>query len=162
MSDPPRRRRFALGLSPVFSSPYVGRLRSTRRGAESGLIRRAVAAVETAIALPLLVFLVFGSIEIANGIFLAQALSFASYEGAREASRPGATNINVNDRVAQIMQARGIQDYTVTITPTLTQATQRGTMVTVRVQAAMSALSSYNTGLTGERTTFKDVTMVRN
>jgi Flp pilus assembly protein TadG len=125
------------------------------------MLRRAVAAVETAITMPLLVLMVFGSIEVANSIFLAQTLSFASYEGAREAARPGATVSQVNDRVAQIMHARGIFDYSLTITPQLTQTTERGTMMTVRVEAAMSALSTYATGLTSEHMTAQEVSMVK-
>ena len=123
--------------------------------------RRAVAAVEAALTLPLLVLLVFGSIEVANSLFLAQALSFASYEGVREAARPGSTTAQVNARVAEIMTARGINDYTVTITPTLTNATARGTMMTVRVETAMSALSTFNTGVANENMTSQEACMVK-
>jgi len=120
-----------------------------------------VAAVEAAVSLPLLVLLVFGSIELANFIFLTQTLSFASYEGAREAVRPGATVADVNDRVGQIMHARGILDYAVSITPQLTAATPRGTKITVRVETAMGALSTHVTGVTRERMTSKEVSMVK-
>jgi Flp pilus assembly protein TadG len=123
--------------------------------------RRAVAAVEAALTMPLLALLVFGSIEVANSIFLAQALSFASYEGAREAARPGSNTAQVNARVAEVLHARGIQDYSVTITPALTNATARGTMLTVRVETALSALTTNAIGLPSEHMTAQEVSMVK-
>ncbi len=153
--------RPGFGMFRIISAKGKRASTSLRRGEHKSIVRRAVAAVETAITLPLLVLLVFGSIEIANSIFLAQTLSFASYEGAREAVRPGATVAQVNDRIAQIMLSRGIQNYSVSITPQLTAATTRGTMMTVRVEAAMSALSVHSTGLTSEQTTSQEVCMVK-
>lgn len=128
---------------------------------QKGMARRAVAAVEAAITLPLLVLLVFGSIEVANSIFLAQTLSFASYEGAREAARPGATMGQVNDRVAQIMQARGIPNYGVSVTPQLSSSTARGVMITVRVEAPKNALSTHVTGLISGQMMAQQVSMVK-
>lgn len=155
-----RRRSNTALLRIVGVKPMQADVQSRSDGRKS-MVRRAVAAVEAAVSLPLLVLLVFGSIELANSMFLAQTLSFASYEGAREAARPGATVAQVNDRVAQIMHARGIQDYVVTITPQLTQSTARGTKITVRVETAVSALSTHATGLTSEHMTSQEVSMVK-
>jgi Flp pilus assembly protein TadG len=123
--------------------------------------RRAVAAVEAAVSLPLLLLLVFGSIEVSNAIFLTQALSFASYEGAREATRPGSTVASVNQRVAEVLGPRGINQYTVTITPVLTTSTARGTMVTVQVTAPTNSLSTYTSAFTGGGTKTQQVSMVK-
>ncbi len=157
---PPQRKR-TFGLSRILATANNRTFNRPGANKRKSMIRRAVAAVEAAISLPLLLLLVFGSIEIANSIFLAQTLSFASYEGAREAARPGATAAQVNDRVAQIMHARGIYDYSLTITPQPTQTTPRGTMMTVRVETAMSALSTHSTGLTSEHMTAQEVSMVK-
>jgi len=155
------RRKSSFGLFRIVAAKRIRTESKPRRDDGRSMARRAVAAVEAAVSLPLLVLLVFGSIELANSIFLAQTLSFASYEGAREAARPGATVAQVNDRVGQILHARGINDYTVTVTPQLSPATQRGTKITVRVETAMSALSTHATGLTSGRMTSQEVSMVK-
>jgi Flp pilus assembly protein TadG len=124
-------------------------------------VRRAVAAVEAAVSLPLLVLLVFGSMEVANTIFLTQALSFASYEGAREGARPGATTVHVRNRVAEVMNARGITNFNVTVTPALAASTARGTMVTVTVESPANSLSIHSIGLFGGSMKSKQVSMVR-
>jgi Flp pilus assembly protein TadG len=155
------QRKTAMGPIRIVGQKRNPELSERYRVDRKSTLRSAVAAVEAAVTLPLLVLLVFGSIEIANSIFLAQTLSFASYEGAREAARPGATAAQVNDRVAEIMHARGIQNYNVSITPQLSPTTARGTKMTVRVEAAMSALSSHVTGLTSDRMTAQEVSMVK-
>jgi len=127
----------------------------------STVARRGVAAVETAVCLPLLILLVFGAIELSNGIFLTQALSFASYEGAREATKAGATTAHVAARVADVLHARGVHDYSVAITPPLNMQMERGTKITVQVRAPMNALSSISTAITNKRIATQQVTMVK-
>jgi len=125
------------------------------------MLRSGVAAVETAVTLPLLILLVFGAIEVSNGIFLTQALSFASYEGAREATKAGATSAHVAARVADVLHARGVHDYNILITPTLNTQMPRGTQITVQVRAPMNALSSISTAITKQRMASQQVTMVK-
>lgn len=137
------------------------RLRSNSRTAVRVTFRRAVAAVEAAVSLPLLVLLVFGAMEIANTIFLTQALSFACYEGAREGARPGATTTHVRNRVTEVMNARGVTNFNVQVTPALTTSTLRGTMVTVRVEAPANSLSVHSIGFVGGSMKSKQVSMVR-
>lgn len=127
-----------------------------RRGA-----RRAVAAVEAAIALPLLILLVFGAIEVANGIFLTQTLTVAAYEGAREAARPGGTAEQVEERIADVLARRGLAVYSVAIEPAISDSTPRGTAITVEVQAAMNSFAGYSIGILGNRTSSRSACMVR-
>ena len=54
--------------------------------------RRGIAAVELAVCLPVIVLLVFGSIEASSFIFLKQSLNVSAYEGIREAIRVGSNN----------------------------------------------------------------------
>lgn len=103
--------------------------------------RRGVAAAETAVMLPVLVFLVFGSIELANGIYLKQTLTLAAYEGVRSVSWPGATNADAHTRIADVLSARSVSDYEVEIIPEVTLATERATEITVRVSAPGSTYS---------------------
>lgn len=111
--------------------------RSTRAGR-----RRGAAAVETALLLPLLILLAFGSIELSNMIFLKQTLSIAAYEGARAATRPGATAEQANTRVREVLAARKITKYSVNYTTdnaqplSITATTPRGTLLTVNIESS--------------------------
>lgn len=74
--------------------------------------RRAAAIVELAICLPLLVFLVFGSIEVAGSIFTRQTLTSAAHDGALIGMRQNAQESDILARVNQILTARGITGCT--------------------------------------------------
>lgn len=89
--------------------------------------------MEAAICLPVLLILVFGSMEVANGIFLEQSLTVAAYEGARTASSAGGTVAGAQQRIQEVLQGRGVTGQTVTVVPAVTAATARGTLVTVTV-----------------------------
>ena len=103
--------------------------------------RLGAATVEAAITLPLLFVFVFGSIELANGIFLKQSLTIAAYEGARTATRAGGTATQAQQRIQDVLSSRGITDQSVTISPNVNAATPRGTMVTVTVQVSSDSVA---------------------
>ncbi len=115
------------------------RSRSCRARSSS---RRAAAAVETALLMPLLVLLAFGSIELSNMVFLKQSLSIAAYEGARMATRPGATKAQADTRIREVLAARNVTSYTVSYTTTggtpltITPITPRSTLINVTVQSS--------------------------
>ncbi len=123
--------------------------------------RQGVAAVEAAIALPLLILLVFGALEIANGIFLTQTLAVAAYEGAREAVRPGGTPEQVQQRIEDLLVSRGVHNFTVSIVPELTASTPSGTPITVEVRAPMNALAPQSIGIIGDRVSIRRACMAR-
>lgn len=134
------------------------RSRSSRFGRP---LRIGAAAVETAIVLPIVVFVVFGSIEIANGVFLKQSLAIAAYEGAREATRPGGTQSQAVSRIREVLSNKGIDNESVSITPAVTTTTPRGTKIFVRVSAPVSADSINPFKLLVNRTLEQSVVMVR-
>ena len=70
---------------------------------------RGAAVVELAICLPVLFFIVFGSIEASHTVFLKQALREASYHGASVAIRPGSSETDVTTATLTVLTARGIQ-----------------------------------------------------
>lgn len=111
--------------------------------------------------LPLLFVLVFGSIELANGIFLRQSLTVAAYEGARSATKPGGTSVHAEQRIRDVLESRGLDGETIAITPAVTGETARGTMVTVTVSipGALHAMSPLR--LLQDRTVRHSVVMVR-
>lgn len=89
--------------------------------------------VEFALCLPLLVLLVFGSIEATNAIFLQQAISVAAYETAQLTTASGGTSATARERCKQILEARKIRKGTIEISPEVDATTIPGTAVTVTI-----------------------------
>lgn len=98
--------------------------------------------METALLLPLMVLLAFGSIELSNMVFLKQTLAIAAYEGARAATKPGASATQADVRISEVLTARKVTRYSVSYTTeksaplSVTPSTQRGTLVTVTVRSS--------------------------
>lgn len=70
--------------------------------------RRASAAVEAALCIPVIVLLMFATLEICSGFFLQQSLTIAAYEGARTGVKRKETREAVEDMVERILIARGV------------------------------------------------------
>lgn len=101
--------------------------------------RDALAAVELAVCLPVLVLLMLGAIESSNMIFLRQALVQSSYEAVKLAARPDATSVEATARAEAVLTARGIEDFTVTLNPANTELIVRGTDILATATAPMDA-----------------------
>jgi Flp pilus assembly protein TadG len=127
-------------LSHMFSRQNNTRIEKSRRHASRSRLRHGVATIETAVTLPLLAFLTFGSIELSNMMYLRQSMTIASYEGVRSATRPGGSQGLAQTRIQEVLTARGVTSYTVQFTPTITTTTPRGTMIQVTVSATSSSL----------------------
>ena len=97
--------------------------------------RRAVAASELAVCLPILVLLVLAMIESCTMIFLKQALTVAAYEGIRTSIEPNATTANVEAACKAVLTDRRVNDAKITINPTNFSAIARGQYITVTVSA---------------------------
>lgn len=106
---------------------------TTRRGLQRR--RRGVAAVEFAVCLPVLILLVFGSIEASSFIFLKQSLNVAAYEAAREAIRTGADNASATARATNLLQSRNVRDFAVTFPNGESGVALRGEEIIVDVSA---------------------------
>jgi Flp pilus assembly protein TadG len=108
-----------------------------------------------------MVVLVFGSIEIANGFFVNQAIVEAAYEGARAAARPSGTQSGTQARIREVLESRGIDGETVTISPS-PNGLARGSKLTVTVSIPSSELGSVSPLQYLHSKTFtKTVAMVR-
>lgn len=103
--------------------------------------RSGAATLELAVSAPLLVILVFGAIEMANAVFLKQTVNLAAYEASKIITRPGTNQTLAQTRVAEIMTARRVTNYSLSFSPAVTTATPRGTQVTVTLSAPASNLS---------------------
>jgi Flp pilus assembly protein TadG len=97
--------------------------------------RRAVAATELAVCLPILILLVLAMIESCTMIFLKQALTVAAYEGIRTSIEPDATTATVEAACNAVLTDRRVNDAKITITPTNFQSIARGEYITVTVSA---------------------------
>ena len=140
---------------------YALEMTSSRSRGSARAKRRGLAAAETAVALPLLLLLVLGSMEMANVIFLKQALRIAAYEGARAAGRAGATNDLGLARIEEVLADRRVSNYQATISPTVTGFTPRGAMLTVTVTAPASAYCIGPMWFFGDRMISADYRIVR-
>lgn len=123
--------------------------------------RLGTAATETAVALPLLVTLVFGAIELANAVFLRQSVNMAAYEAAKVITRPGSNETLARTRCAEVLAVRKVSNFTLTFSPTVTTATPRGTQVSVTVVAPASNLSYGPVQFMSGKTISCTVVMVR-
>ncbi len=103
--------------------------------------RRAAATVELAVCLPVLVLLVFGSIEAASFVFLKQSLQVAAYEGSREAIRAGRTGNAAVDRARAILDSRQVRQATVRFPAVSPDLAERGQQVVIEVSAPTSSNS---------------------
>lgn len=101
--------------------------------------RQGLAVVELAIYLPLLILLVFGSIDCCTMIYLKHSLTVASYEGARVALQSGSNSGDVTAASATFLAMRQVQGANITTTPANVNSAQPGDVVTVRVSAPCAA-----------------------
>jgi hypothetical protein len=97
--------------------------------------RRAVAASELAVCLPVLVLLVLAMIESCTMIFLKQSLTVAAYEGVRQALDPSADADDVQAKSNGVLTDRRVQGGQVVITPANFDTLAPGEYIQVTVSA---------------------------
>ncbi len=113
-----------------------------RRKNKNGLIqRRAAAAVELAVCLPVIALLAIGSMEAASMIFLRQALVQSAYETVKEAAKSSGNESLALQRGQQVLDFRNIEGETITFNPANPDDVERGTEITVSVSASGDANS---------------------
>lgn len=123
--------------------------------------RTGSATIETAVFLPVIAFLTFGSIELCNLIFMRQTLQVAAYEAARSATRPGGSEALGTLRAQEVLTSRGVSSYNVQFSPTISTTTPRGTQVRVTVSTGSSSLSYAPFRIFSGSTISSSTTMVR-
>lgn len=79
--------------------------------------RLGTAATELAVCLPLIVLVVFGSIQACGLIYLKHSATSAAYEATLELARQNATNSSVIARAEQVLTALNITGGTIEILP---------------------------------------------
>jgi Flp pilus assembly protein TadG len=127
----------------MFSAAPIkkGRFERKRSLKKRSLLRSGIATIETAVVLPVVVFITFGSIELSNLMFVRQSLTIAAYEAARACTKPGGSQGLGDARAHEVLNARGITSFNVNYTPVVTLATPRGTLIKVTVSTNTSNVS---------------------
>jgi Flp pilus assembly protein TadG len=123
--------------------------------------RRGAAITEFALVLPLLVLIVFATIETCSMMYLQQSLKIAAYEGARIALVPGTTSGNVQAAVNQVLDDRHIGSATVTITPGNYSSAAVGTYIRVTASAPAKGNSLVGAWFYGGKTLQSSVEMMK-
>jgi len=101
--------------------------------------RRGSVVVEFAIAFPvLLLFFVF-MWEFSRAEMIRQTAASAAYEGARQAIVAGGSADDAKQMVAAIMQAVGISDADVAVTPSVITASTESVQIAITVPMSSNA-----------------------
>jgi Flp pilus assembly protein TadG len=123
--------------------------------------RRGSALTEFALVLPLLVLILFATVETCSMIHLQQALKVAAYEGARISLIPGTTSANVEAAVKQILSDRRIKNGTVAVTPNDYPSAATGSFIRVTATAPAKGNSLVGAWFYGGRTLTTSVEMMK-
>ncbi|MDE0864214.1 MAG: pilus assembly protein [Rubripirellula sp.] len=120
-----------------------------------------MAAVEFAVCLPLIILLVFGTVEASSFIFLKQTLNIAAYEGIRESIKTGSDNTEGAERAKNILRSRDIKSYEIVFPNGQTGRSKRGEEVVIEVRASTAANSPLAGGFINDRLLVARVVMVK-
>jgi Flp pilus assembly protein TadG len=123
--------------------------------------RSGIAAVELAVCLPVLLLLVFGGLELANGIYLKQAATSAAYETARIISAPGALETTAKYRGQEVLSGFNIVDGEIAISPPIDESVALGTPIVVTATIPTSSNSGRLSRLLSQAPVTASVTMVK-
>ncbi len=79
--------------------------------------RRAAVTVEVAVTIPIVIVMLFASIEFCRVTMLRSTMQTAAYEAARAGIVPGATKEKVVNRAEEILKLARASDYTIQVIP---------------------------------------------
>ena len=97
--------------------------------------RRGAALIEFAITFPVLLLVVFATVDVCNRIYLQQSITIMAYEGARVSTIPAATAVDVVKQINNMAADRRIRNLRVNVTPSDFENSSFGTFISVEVQA---------------------------
>ncbi len=123
--------------------------------------RRGIAATELAVCLPLLVVLLFGTLETCATISLGQTLSIAAYEAARVALILGANETNIRTQCEQVLADRHVTGAVIQIAPAGFETAPPGTFVAVEISAPYATNGLLPVALFAKPYTTKRVEMMK-
>lgn len=108
--------------------------------------RRGAALIEFAITFPLVLLVIFATVDVCNRIYLKQAIKIMAYEGARVSTIPEATIADVVQQIETMAANRSIRNLRINVSPSNFESSSFGTFISVEVQAdASQGLTSFFT-----------------
>lgn len=123
--------------------------------------RTGAAVVEFAVCLPVIIFIVLGSIEAASMLFLRQALVQSAYEGAKVAIRNDSINADAVSAIENVAAGRRLNDVDIAFTPSDVASVPAGEAVTVTISAPGDSNSFIPFGPFRGRTVAAEAVMVK-
>ena len=123
--------------------------------------RTGAALVEFTVLMPVLMVVVFGTIEAASMIFLKQALVQASYESAKVLARRDGTEVGAIRVANEVANGRRIDNLDIQFEPANIESVPRGTFVRVIISAPADANSLTGFNLAGNRRVSAFAVMVK-
>ncbi len=136
-------RSLARVLSIIATSTQrVPMSRSTRKKDR----RKGTATIELAVCLPLLVTIVFGSIQTCRWVHMRESLHVAAYEAGRAVTRQDVTAQEGERRAMELLRARGVENATVQFVPPKVDVLPSGTEIWISITAPISKHANYAYG----------------
>ena len=123
--------RFPRVHAPTHGYYSVSKFEIFRR--RPGRSRDGVAVVEFAILLPVLITVVFGTIECCSMIRIRQRLSILAFESARIAVLPESTIEDVRNQCELLCNDDGLVGYDVEVVPAIGETLESGDWITATV-----------------------------
>jgi Flp pilus assembly protein TadG len=117
------------------------------RGSSS---RKGAAIVEFAVTLPIILLIVFATIEICCCFSLQQSLKVAAYQGCRVGLSSDSTQELVERQTKFVLEARAIKNFSISISDNPTSLAP-GAFLTVRVNAPTGANLPFTNWIVGSR-----------
>lgn len=106
-----------------------------RNRSDRAQARRGAAAVEFAVCLPVVLLVVFGSIQAASMLFLRQAAIQAAYEGVKVAISDRGTDELAREAAQSVLDGRQLTGVTIDVQPSGVATLEPGTVIDVIVSA---------------------------
>ncbi len=123
--------------------------------------RNAIASLEFAVVLPVMLIIVLGTIEVCQRIFIRQAAVIAAYEGARLAVRNTSSDSDVISRCQTLLTQQRVVGGSITLSPSNVQSLPTGTQIRVRVVVPWANNSPTRFVLQDQGSTTVDAFMLR-
>ncbi len=116
--------------------------------------------IEFAVCLPVFVLITFATLETCRMIYLRQSLKLAAYECARLGILPEITPASMQDQCDVILLGRGIQNYTLSYTPSDLSTLEFGNLLVTTVQAPAAENALIGSWLYGGQAVSESVTIM--